>query len=455
MSDDAQEEAALALLGLSPATTIPKKRKQPPEQPHIPLANSDSISCICGIPTDDGFSIACDVCERWCHAACFDIVHGNVPEEFRCWVCLPRTAVDKDRAVRLQTAKQSAALVDGDSKANGRRRSSPGMDRKRRASGAIDGLAGAAAVVGGGAGSGGGVAVAGIHQHNHHHSNNSNNNLNSNSKRKRRVSINVNTTNLPLPRLPPSSSHSQPLTAEDEHIDIDEPWTQQYVPASHNHVPSRSLREKLRLHAQHWRGLSALQHPTSPLSPHSTSTPLLLAPHRNLPRTAIHPLPPPHIPHANANVLPPSYSLRILDPVPSSTLIKEYISTVTATATYLADPLNAYAGLGMPKPFVHLLGPPLDVALDARVVGSEARFARNGCRPNAVIRPTICPPRGNGDEDDEDEEDDEHKRTALRFAIFALRDLKENEEVVLGWEWDDNHAVHQLPAVIECPHMFP
>lgn len=43
----------------------------------------------------------------------------------------------------------------------------------------------------------------------------------------------------------------------------------------------------------------------------------------------------------------------------------------------------------------------------------------------------------------------------LAFALFTLRDLKANEEVVLGWEWDDGNAVHALPAVLQTPHMFP
>lgn len=34
----------------------------------------------------------------------------------------------------------------------------------------------------------------------------------------------------------------------------------------------------------------------------------------------------------------------------------------------------------MPKPFVHLLGPPLDLA------GNHGRFASSGCRPNAILR---------------------------------------------------------------------
>jgi hypothetical protein len=42
----------------------------------------------------------------------------------------------------------------------------------------------------------------------------------------------------------------------------------------------------------------------------------------------------------------------------------------------------------------------------------------------------------------------------LSFAVFALRDLKQGEEVVLGWEWDDGNAVHALPALIKTPHLF-
>lgn len=50
-------------------------------------------------------------------------------------------------------------------------------------------------------------------------------------------------------------------------------------------------------------------------------------------------------------------------------------------------------------------------------------------------------------------EADEQKTVA--FAIFALRDLKANEEVVKGWEWDDRNAVQALPALSQTPHMFP
>jgi uncharacterized protein len=110
-------EAALALLRLSPTNSLPLKRKQPspqPEQQH----NPDAINCICGFLYDDGFSIACDDCSRWCHAACFDIVEGEVPKEWRCWVCVPRS-VDQERAVRIQKGRSKVFA-----------RGAPGGERK-------------------------------------------------------------------------------------------------------------------------------------------------------------------------------------------------------------------------------------------------------------------------------------------------------------------------------------
>jgi hypothetical protein len=413
MNDDAQE-AAWALLGLSPSNlhppipqpsqVLPKKRK-PTSMPTD--ASSDTINCICGISIDDGFSIACDDCERWCHAACFDIVEGGVPDEWRCWMCAPRP-VDKERAVRLQTAKLSIALEH--KAANGRRRSSPGVEKRRRVpANAVDV-----------------------------------------NRRKRRASINATSTHV-------HSQHHQLLRqlspAENEMVDVEEPWTQQYVPISDSHIPSPSLREKLRRQAQQWRGLTALQS-SSTFSPSASASPILVAagdsPQAAPSQTAVQTLPPPDIPHSNTQVLPPSYSLHTTHPIPSSTMIKEYVSVITASSAYLSDPLNAYAAMGLPKPFVHLFGPPLDVALDARLMGGEGRFARSGCRPNAVLRPVICSSSSRRVMEDGDEDNN-----TLKFAIFAARDIKANEEVVLGWEWDDNHAVHQLPAVIALPHMFP
>ncbi|KAG1892868.1 uncharacterized protein F5891DRAFT_1068515 [Suillus fuscotomentosus] len=437
MNSDATE-AALGLLSLSPLNnnTIPQIRKPvqiptprpppttTPTQPALsagpPLPDADAISCICGFLFDDGFSIACDVCSRWCHAACFDIVEGEVPEEWRCWDCDPRP-VDRDRAVRLQKQRITEMHVrerERDKEKDrdkGKKRDRAGSPVQRR-------RASAAAIEGSG-----------------------------NTKKKRRASI-----------ISPSTPHPPPTPiqqGEDEPVDIDEPWSLSYVPITKDIVTTEA-HARLRRQAQAWRGITALSPPIHPN------------------RTQIHSVPPTPSPsqlHTNPLVRPPTYSLHTTTPVPSSSYIAPFTCAITPSASYLADPLNAYAHLGMPKPFVHLMGPPLDVALDARVVGDEGRFARSGCRPNAVLRPLLC---RKAKDESKAKESSEKERTesvkkerresgkkkkndktdsdeeTLTFGVFALRDLKANEEVVLGWEWDDGNAVHSLPALIESPHLY-
>ncbi|KAH8107408.1 hypothetical protein DFH11DRAFT_1517619, partial [Phellopilus nigrolimitatus] len=245
-------------------------------------------------------------------------------------------------------------------------------------------------------------------------------------RRERRTSINTNT-------------HTG-----DEHVDIEDDWRGGYVPLADDAVPHATTRAKLRLAAQNWRGVTALA-----ADPESG-------------RTRVVPLA-----HAKddvaAAVRPPSYALQTTAPIAGEALITPYTSTIIPSAAYLADPLNAYAHMGMPKPHVHLVPPPLSVALDARMAGNEARFARSGCRPNAVLRPVLCRGKKKGSkarasESTSETEDDEtgvggssgdDDPGVLKFALFALRDLKACEEVVLSWEWDDGAVVHQLPALIE------
>ncbi|KAG6374172.1 hypothetical protein JVT61DRAFT_4824 [Boletus reticuloceps] len=132
-----------------------------------PPPDSDAISCICGLTYDDGFSIACDDCSRWCHAACFGIVQGGeVPEFWKCWVCDPTLEVDKERAVKTQKGRFKAMRMKASHGANGgtpgvtgvngisgslavdevsggvgkpasRRKTSPGAERKSRRGSAV------------------------------------------------------------------------------------------------------------------------------------------------------------------------------------------------------------------------------------------------------------------------------------------------------------------------------
>lgn len=86
----------------------------------------------------------------------------------------------------------------------------------------------------------------------------------------------------------------------------------------------------------------------------------------------------------------------------------------------------------------------------------------SGCRPNAVLRPVLCrhprntdPREGSKDHRPAGKENEGPDERTLDFAVFALRDLKAHEEVVLGWKRDDGHAIHKLPTLIQTPDLFP
>lgn len=396
--NDAAAEAALGLLGLSPTNLqppspiVPSKRKHnDPSQPQVAISShqtqfelpDEGIDCICAFSYDDGFSIQCDDCQRWVHAACYGIVDpGEVKAcEWRCSVCVPRE-VDKEAAKRIQLEKQKVLRVGNGNNKPKPRKPSPVGDRKggaRRPSAVTNGVDG--------------------HTHG--------------GKRKpRRPSI-----------INPSTSHGSHV--DEEHVDVGDSWMQSYVPITHDIINHPETREKLQQHAQRWRGVTAISPVQETL-------------------TTVRPVHVPHSPYSNPSVRPPSFALHTTAPIPNDQLIAPYPSLITPSAAYLSDPLNAYAHLGIPKPFVHLIGHPLDVALDSRWRGDKSRFARNGCRPNAVLRPMLC-----SRSPDTKAQDD-----ALSFGVFALRDLKANEEVVLGWEWDDSNAIHNLPAAIQTPHLF-
>ncbi|KAJ7017274.1 hypothetical protein C8F04DRAFT_882139, partial [Mycena alexandri] len=162
---------------------------------------------------------------------------------------------------------------------------------------------------------------------------------------------------------------------------------------------------------------------------------------------------------ATASFLPPTFALHTASPAAPRTLLARYPSTITPSSVYLAVPTNGYAHAGLPKRFVHLVGPPLDVALDARGSGGRGRWVRSGCWPNAEVRAFVCPGEGGrrparrkglgetghaveGKEGGDEGEGEEECKT--HFGIFATRALKEGEEIVVGWEWDDANAVHRV-----------
>ncbi|PVF95085.1 hypothetical protein CPB86DRAFT_711878 [Serendipita vermifera] len=153
------------------------------------------------------------------------------------------------------------------------------------------------------------------------------------------------------------------------------------------------------------------------------------------------------------------YSLHASEDTPARTLLALYPSNVISHPSYLATPANQYFHLGLPKPYVKILGAPLEVALDSRVVGGVARFARSGCWPNSAIRTFMIKPDkrrkskktfpvGGEGVWKVGSESVEEESTDFQVGLFSLRDLKEGEEIVVAWEWDDAHRIHRLPRLL-------
>ncbi|KAJ7071883.1 hypothetical protein B0H15DRAFT_762865, partial [Mycena belliarum] len=329
------------------------------------------IRCLCKVSADDGFSIACDMCGRWAHAACVGVQREAVPEEWACWACAPERYPP---GTGTTSSKRRRGSVSG-----------------RRAGEVL-----AAAAVG-------------------------------------------------------STSPTPGVTALDEAALEDE--RTQYVLIDDDVVPHPSTQHKLRAYAAQWRGVSALAPPPG-VPPHQ-HTPFVF------PRApAPHPTTLRALAAAPARqILPPTFGLHAAAPARPRALLARFPALITPSAAYLAAPANGYAHAGVPRRFVHLVGPPLDVALDARGVGGRARWVRSGCWPNAELRAYVC---GGGDGagwegregrgyERRGERDGVRTEEAARthFGIFATRALRAGEEIVLGWEWDDGNAVHRVGEVAE------
>ncbi|XP_018581795.1 inactive histone-lysine N-methyltransferase 2E-like isoform X3 [Scleropages formosus] len=76
---------------------------------------ADITRCICGFTHDDGYMICCDKCSVWQHIDCMGIDRQHIPETYLCERCQPRN-LDRDRAIVLQTRKREN-LSDGDTSA--------------------------------------------------------------------------------------------------------------------------------------------------------------------------------------------------------------------------------------------------------------------------------------------------------------------------------------------------
>ncbi|KAG2237693.1 hypothetical protein BDF21DRAFT_419189 [Thamnidium elegans] len=107
-----------------------------------------------------------------------------------------------------------------------------------------------------------------------------------------------------------------------------------------------------------------------------------------------------------------------------------YLMQVTGEASrkseYKADTRNHYNLLGTPLPRVFFY-PSLDICVDARYTGNDARFVRRSCCPNSEIKSIILP------NDNEDQ--------TVHMGIYTKDEVDKGEEITIGWNWQKGHIM--------------
>jgi hypothetical protein len=193
---------------------------------------------------------------------------------------------------------------------------------------------------------------------------------------------------------------------------------------------------------------------------------------------------------------PKSFALFATAPIAAGSYITDFKGEIVDLAQYRSDPINQYPLVGAPKGAVRALPHPWSLVVDARRWGNEARFARSGCKPNAILRVvktdtnpltttttlaqdqaqrrrgkpkgrsrSTTPFPGGGGGGGAGEGNSGRGGTAqwsaqrlehpvagtFHVAIFALTDIHKRDEIILPWDWDDAHLVHLLPSLLALP----
>ncbi|KAF9088939.1 hypothetical protein BGX23_007009 [Mortierella sp. AD031] len=123
----------------------------------------------------------------------------------------------------------------------------------------------------------------------------------------------------------------------------------------------------------------------------------------------------------------PQYGLFAEGNISAGRFLIEFKGEVSLKSTYKSDPINQYSILATPKPFV-LFHPHLNLVVDARRSGNDARFVRRACTPNTEIKSIVVP----GVQDQ-----------TVHLGLFSKVPIGKGEEITLDWDWNKDHPALQ------------
>ncbi|KAJ1734460.1 SET domain-containing protein 3 [Coemansia biformis] len=390
------------------------------------------IRCICNIDDDDGFTIQCENCLVWQHAVCVDVEQDNVPDEYLCEKCNPRKLdvkvsvdyqkrrLDSEYKVVKETRKRQRYAPAKGKRAEdlAERRKRP-SDVKLPRSKSTKGMPG-------------------------------------------RESLS------PMGVQSPEKARDSPAALDGGYVWIDRSILGTDVQVLFHSVLSQLADQRnvvssaAAAAAAAAAAVSASAAPALPVAPPNgaatTPAPMPTAPgdangsgpsappadDRTSNVAAALVTQPSVVAINRAELDSPAQTYRALggkehgqvglfvnERIRAHGFICEYRGQVVLKAAYKEDPKNYYELLRTTRPYSHFHRE-IDLCVDARRQGSEARFARRSCEANAVLKSMYVSADSGAEAD-----------ASILLGLFAMRGIEAGDELTVGWEWEDG----ELPAV--------
>lgn len=110
--------------------------------------------------------------------------------------------------------------------------------------------------------------------------------------------------------------------------------------------------------------------------------------------------------------------LTVEDPVPSGAYIGELKGRIDFKKEYQEETKNRWSRLRHPEPFV-FFHPSLPIVIDAREEGTALRYVRRSCRPNARLQILVT------------------NHVDYHFCFMATQQIDPGMEIAMGWDTND------------------